>query len=311
MAISITSLFVISLTINVGVLASIVLPAFFHLILSRLLKGSRYLVLYNEATYENPAFFRRVYLDILFNGAAMITGTLLLCTSNIFTDPFFAFSQTLEVAFSVVMGWHLFKIFQTICDPDESAKHSKITSVLRIVAVALYSSTLIYKQSAILGTIGLTVEGHALFFKLDKLWRVLKVNQKSRFYFVSALSTCISALVLRAAYPLFTLIIITKLHWNQIILVDYLPLAIFFLCLVFYTAANVWFVKVAFDPFTNFSSSKKQKQNNPLYTINSAVPCYIRNDLWTGRGQSSVGNIKLCNSSTTIPSTNPTQSMFV
>lgn len=240
----------------------------------------------------------------------MITGILLLCMSNVFTNPFFAFSQGLAVVFSVAVGWNLFKIFQNICDPDKSEKHSKITSVLRLVAVILYSSTLIYKQSAILGTIGLTVEGHALFFKLDKLWRVLKVNQNSRFYFISALSTCISALLLRAAYPLSVLIMVTKLHWNQMILVEYFPLAVFFLCLVFYTAANLWFVKVAFHPLTKFRSSKTKKQDISLYTINSTVPCFIHNDLWIGRGQSSVVNANF-NSLPTVRYTNPTQSMFV
>lgn len=260
-------------------------------------------------TMELITLFYNRYLDLIFNGAAMVTGMILMSTSNVFTDPFFAFSRNLLVVFSVAVGWHMFKIFQNICDFDKSAKHSKITSLLRLVAVVHYSLSLIYKQSALLGTIGLIVEGHASFFKLDKLLRTFKVSPKSWIHFISVLLTCISAVLLRAAFPLFALAV-TILHWNQLLFMDYIPLAVFFLCLVFYTAANLWFLKVAFDPIVKFKSCQKKKQQDGYpNTTRVAVPCYIHNDLWSGRGQSSI-NINL-NSSSSVRYSSPQSSINV
>lgn len=59
MDIPLTSLVVVSITINVCVLSSIAVPAFFRVFLSRIMRG-HYLVRFKETTQENPAFFRRV-----------------------------------------------------------------------------------------------------------------------------------------------------------------------------------------------------------------------------------------------------------
>lgn len=221
-----------------------------------------------------------------------MTGLTLLCLSDVLQQPFLSSSPSLKIVFSTAIGWQIFKVLQNICDPDKTSKHSKITNVLRFVAIFVYSSILVYRQNALLATMGLIVEAHALFLKINKLWRVLKVREQSALYFTSTLVTSLAAVLLRAVFPLVTLIVTSRFHLNEILFMDYLPLAVFFLSLVFYTAANIWFIKVSFEvSHRAYVSKRRVNRNRLLYTVNPTIPNYIHNDLWTGKGRACLVNI--------------------
>ena len=216
----------------------------------------------------------------------------LLCSTDVLQQPFLSASPNLMIVFSVALGWQIFKILQNLCDPDKTSKHSKITNVLRLVAIFLYSSTLVYKQNTLLATMGLVVESHTMFFKMDKLWRILKIREPSKTYFTSSLITSLSAVLLRAVFPLATLIVTSRFHLDEILFMDYLPLSVFFLSLVFYTAANVWFIKVSFEvSHRSYLSKLRIKKNRLLYTVTPTVPTYIHNDLWSGKGRTCIVNV--------------------
>ena len=228
----------------------------------------------------------------MFYVVSFVTGMILLCFCDVLERPFLVTSHRLIMVFAVAVGWQIFKILQNICDPDETSKHSKITNVLRLVAIFLYSSTLAYKQNALLATMGLVVEAHTIFFKLDKLWRVLKVQEQSTLFFISTLVTSFSAVLLRAVFPLVTLTVTSTFHLNNILYMDYLPLAVFFLSLVFFTAANIWFIKVSFEAAHRLYLSKQRiKKNRLLYSINPSIPSFIHNNLWTGKGRACIVNM--------------------
>lgn len=218
----------------------------------------------------------------------------LLCTTDVLQHPFLTASPNLMIVFSVALGWQIFKLLQNLCDPDKTSKHSKITNVLRIVAIFLYSSTLAYKQNTLLATMGLVVESHTMFFKMDKLLRILKVREPSKAYFTSSLITSFSAVLLRAVFPLATLIVTSRFHLNEILFMDYLPLSVFFLSLVFYTAANVWFIKVSFEvSHRSYLSKLRIKKSRLLYTVTDTLPTYIHNDLWSGKGRACIINVNI------------------
>ena len=218
----------------------------------------------------------------------------LLCTTDVLQRPFLTASPNLMIVFSVALGWQIFKLLQNLCDPDKTSKHSKITNVLRIVAIFVYSSTLAYKQNTLLATMGLVVEPHTMFFKMDKLLRILKVPEASKAYFTCSLIMSLSAVLLRAVFPLATLIVTSQFHLNEILFMDYLPLSVFFLSLVFYTAANVWFIKVSLEvSHRSYLSKLRIKKSRLLYTVTDTLPTYIHNDLWPGKGRACIINVNI------------------
>lgn len=230
----------------------------------------------------------------MFSGVSLLTGMILLFVSDVLQQPFLSASPSLIIVFSVAVGWQIFKILQNACDPDKTSKHSKITNVLRLVAIFLYASTLVYRQNTILATMGLVVEAHTAFFKMDKLWRILKVPEPSTLYFKSSLVTSLSAVLLRAIFPLVTLIVTSRFHLNEILFMDYLPLAVFFLSLVFYTAANTWFIKVSLEvSHRSYLSKVRIKKNRLLYNVTPTIPNYIHNNLWTGKGRACIVNMNV------------------
>ncbi len=230
----------------------------------------------------------------MFNGISLLTGMILLCISDVLQQPFLTASPSLMIVFSVAVGWQIFKILQNACDPDKTSGHSKITNVLRFVAIFLYSSTLLFRQNTLLATMGLVVEAHTIFFKMDKLWRILKLDKTSTLYFTSCLINTLSSVFLRAVFPLVTLIVTSRFHLNEILFMDYLPLAVFFLSLVFYTAANIWFIKVSFEvSHRSYLNKLRIKKNRLLYSVTPTIPNYIHNNLWTGKGRTCVVNMNV------------------
>ena len=220
---------------------------------------------------------------------------VILCESEVLQQPFLTTSPPLIIVLSVAVGWQIFKIFQNACDPDKTSKHSRITNLLRLVTIFLYSSTLVYRQNTLLATMGLVVEAHAMFFKIDKLWRILEAGESNKMYFTSSLVTSFSAVFLRAVFPLVTLIVTSRFHLNEILFMDYLPLAVFFLSLVFYTAANIWFIKVSVEVSRRLYLNKlRLKKSRLLYTSSPPIPNYIHNNLWTGKGRTCIMNMN-CN----------------
>ena len=230
----------------------------------------------------------------MFNGISLLAGMILLCITDVLQEPFLTASTSLVIVCAVAVGWQIFKILQNVCDPDETSKHSRITNVLRLVAIFLYSSTLIYRQNTLFATMGLVVEAHTVFFKIDKLLRILKIREASTLYFTSTVITSLSGVFLRAVFPLVTLIVTSRFHLNEILFMYYLPLAVFFLSLVFYTAANIWFIKVSLETSHRSYMRKLRVENSRLsYTMTSAIPNYIHNNLWTGKGRTCLVNLNV------------------
>lgn len=233
------------------------------------------------------------YLDVLFNGILLVSGMIMLCISDVLQQPFLNASASSMIIFSVALGWQIFKVLQNVCDADKTSQHFRITNVLRLIAIFLYASTLVYRQNAILAIMGLVLESHTMFFKMDKLCRILKICETRNLYFTSSLVTSLSAVFFRAVFPLITLIVTSRFHLNEILFMDYLPLAIFFLSIVFYTAANIWLIKVSFEgthrSYLNRLRLKKSRLLCCTFTPN--IPNYIHNDLWTGKGQACLVNM--------------------
>ena len=219
---------------------------------------------------------------------------ILLCITDVLQQPFLTASPRLMIVCSIAVGWQIFKVLQNVFDPDKTSKHSRITNVLRSVAIFLYSSTLVFRQNTLFATMGLVVEAHTMFFKINKLWRILKIREASTLYFTFSLVTSLCGVCLRAVFPLVTLIMTSRYHLNEIRFMDYIPLAVFFLSLVFYTAANLWFIKVSFEvSHRSYTSKLRVKKSRLLYNVTSTIPNYIHNNLWTGKGRACVVNMNV------------------
>ena len=232
------------------------------------------------------SLFSRIF-DILINTFSLFAGIILLFTSNVLQDPLLHTNETLKIIVSSSLGWQLFKILQNIFDPDKTAKHSNISNVLRLVTVFTNASTLTYEQNTLLSMLGLVVEPHTIFLRIEKLCRILKLRESSSMYFAFTVVSFLTAVLLRAIFPLAIIVVASKFHLNEIMYMDYIPLAIFFLSLVFFTAANVWLIKISYG-ISRRSYLKRLwlKSNKCLFATETTIPDFIHNNLWTGKGKS-------------------------
>ncbi|EDO35359.1 predicted protein [Nematostella vectensis] len=255
----------------------------------------------NGKLQENaPGFFGRICTSAPFLLIFPTTGLFLLATSGAAQNPFFAFTSATRTVFSIVIGHFLYKIVEVVYWRREM--QYKPILIHHVVTVALYLVIIAYKQDAVLGIAGLfLVKSHVVFAEFDhrkislfEEWRHCKLFK------TAAVFAFFGSVVLNGIVPVSLLCAAVVTSSYKLLQMDYVPLAFFFLSLVFYSAVAAWFFTEAFKAFckalrtTKIISLKKDLKSRSLTTIvnhngleklyetaNGSASISIRcNDLW-------------------------------
>ena len=122
-----------------------------------------------------------------------------------------------------------------------------------VVTIVCYSLFLAYNQNVLLGLIGILMETTTVF---ECIGRCLKERDKrnTRHYRRLVLSSCAVTICFRGLIPLAFLIIATMQQTP--FSMDYAPLTVFFLSIIFYSVVNVWLILTGFQRLIKVFGSK-------------------------------------------------------
>lgn len=124
-----------------------------------------------------------------------------------------------------------------------------------VVTVVCYSLFLAYNQNVLLGLIGILMETTTVF---DSVGRCLKEQDKrnTKHYRRLVLSSCAMTICFRGIIPLAFLIIATMQQTP--FSMDYAPLTVFFLSIIFFSVVNVWLILTGFQRLVKLFGEKSQ-----------------------------------------------------
>ncbi|PFX24073.1 uncharacterized protein LOC111332185 [Stylophora pistillata] len=257
-------LLIVSLTINFCVLWSVILPKLCHAVLrvsSRSLRGQEM----EENASEIPVCCRRFSTNLVFCVALPACGIVLLTSTDILQNPFFTFGGPFRLVFSIALGHYVFKAAEVLTFRNEIF-HYKPLLVHHVVAMATYVVILIFEENTLMGVVMLCVEGSLVFAEREKE----RFRGEFSFGRESMLRKCATALVfvvatiIKGIVPISMIIIAFLMALNELLRMSYIPLAFFFLSLVFFASVNLWFFR---DALTEVSRQFTRLRRPPVIII--------------------------------------------
>ena len=169
-------------------------------------------------------------------------GFYLFISTNISTNPFFEFNKAFEVVFGIQLAFYVFSISLRIFGSQDLLQY--LHELLHhAIAIALYINILFTRNDALLGLIGLFMNGNLVFYELKSLLKVCVSSRCIVVYratvFLVATSTC----VFRIIFPTILLTVPLAFSHKQLFLMDSMSVAFFFLSVIFFAVYNIWYVK--------------------------------------------------------------------
>lgn len=173
-------------------------------------------------------------------------GVVLLTNTEVLQKPFFEFNGSFRLVFSIALGHYVFKAAEVLTFKREIF-HFKPLLVHHLVAMATYVTILIYEQNAIMGVVTLLVEGSLVFAEQERehFRHVVSYREESKVRKFGTAVAFMLAVVIKGVVPVSLIVIAFLTSLNELLKMSYVPLAFFFLSLVFFTAVNLWFFKDA------------------------------------------------------------------
>lgn len=177
--------------------------------------------------------------------ALPICSIVLTFTSNVLQNPFFAFDRPLRIAFSVAVGQYSYKIAESLY--LHKTINYKPVLIHHSVVITIYVVILYYEQCAVMGVVGLLLKGSFAFaeFDYERFSKVLKMRNSSTTLMVISSAVFVVAVVLKGLVPGSLILYSVAMSSRELLKVHYVPLAFFFLSLVFFSALSGWFIKDA------------------------------------------------------------------
>lgn len=176
------------------------------------------------------------------------SGIVLLTSTDILLKPFFAFHGSFRLVFSISLGHYVFKTAEVLTYQREIF-HYKPLLVHHLVTMATYVTILMYEQNAIMGLVMLFVEGSLVFAEQERehFRRVVSLRKESKLRTFGTAVGFVLAIILKAVIPVSVIVIALLTSLNELLKMSYVPLAFFFLSLVFFAAVDLWFFRDAFN----------------------------------------------------------------
>ena len=180
-----------------------------------------------------------------------VCGIILLINSDVLQNPFFTYNGSYCLVFSVALGHYVFKTAEVLTFKSDIF-HYKPLLVHHIVAMATYVSILVYEQNAIMGLVILFVEGSLIFAEHEQehFRRVISLRQESKLRKIGTAVAFVIALIVKGVVPVSLIVIAFLTSISGLLKMSYVPLAFFFLSLVFFAAVDLWFFRDALAEFS-------------------------------------------------------------
>lgn len=173
-------------------------------------------------------------------------GIVLLTSTEVLQKPFFTFDGSFRLVFSIALGNYVFKTAEVLIFHREIF-HFKPLLVHHLVAMATYVTILIYEQNAIMGLVMLLVEGSLVFAEQERehFRRVVSFREESKLRKFGTAVAFVLAVALKGVIPVSIIVLAFLTSLTELLKMSYVPLAFFFLSLVFFAAVDLWFFKDA------------------------------------------------------------------
>lgn len=178
-------------------------------------------------------------------------GIILLTNSNILEDPFFEYNGTFCLIFSVALGHYVFKTAEVVTFKS-GILHYRPLLVHHLVAMATYISILASEENTIMGLVILFVEGSLVFAEREQehFRHLICLREKSKLRKVGTAVIFTIAVIIRGIVPVSLIAISFLTSVSKLLQMSYVPLAFFFLSLVFFAAVDLWFFRDALAVFS-------------------------------------------------------------
>ena len=180
-----------------------------------------------------------------------VCGIILLTNSNVFRDPFFEYGGSFCLVFSIALGHYVFKIAEVLTLKSDIL-HYKPLLVHHLVAMATYISILVFEQNTIMGLVILFVEGSLVFAEHEQehFRHVICLREESKLRKIGTAVAVVIAVIIKGIVPVSLIVIAFLTSMSELLKMSYVPLAFFFLSLVFFAAVDLWFFRDALAEFS-------------------------------------------------------------
>lgn len=184
--------------------------------------------------------------NLVFCVALPACGIVLLTNSDVIQKPFSAFNGSFRLVFSIALGHYIFKTAEVVTFHREIF-HFKPLLVHHLVAMATCITILHYEQNTIMGVIMLLVEGSLVFAENEREYfrQVASPREESKMRKFGSVVVFLLAIAIKGVFPVSLIVIAFLTSLDELLKMSYVPLAFFFLSLVFFAAVDLWFFRDA------------------------------------------------------------------
>lgn len=261
MVLSVTDLLTVSVTINWCVFSFNLVPKIRNLMVRkpcfRRFKRLRKICRWYEQT---PLILSRIVTEQFLIWLLVLLSLVAMCGTDVVKHPFKgASSGTLPSIFiqtilGINIGKYMFILMQDVFLYQLSERlRFRAELIHHTVTVVCYGLFLAYNQNVLLGLIGILMESTTIF---DSVGRCLKEQDKrnTKYYRRLVLISCAMTICFRGIIPI-TFLIIATLQQTPFTM-DYAPLTVFFLSIIFFSVVNVWLILTGFQRLVKLFSDK-------------------------------------------------------
>ncbi|KAL3859286.1 hypothetical protein ACJMK2_009512 [Sinanodonta woodiana] len=261
---------VISLTINWCTLCFNLAPRIIRACRGNsLCKSSRICSILWNAFDEKPWLFAKILTEQFVAWLLIICSIVAICSMDVVQDPFQHVydiqgfrSRFIGSIFGVNIGRYLYMIIQNLflLQHLERLKF-RADTVHHVVTIVCYAFFLAYRQNVLLGFIGIVMELNNIFDEMGKLMKGIKRTNNIHYKRLT-LSNCAVTIVFRGILPIIFLVI-AMFHQSPFKM-DYAPLTVFFLSIIFFSVINVWLILTTIQRFLKVFFKQKAGQDGDI-----------------------------------------------
>ncbi|KAL4234978.1 hypothetical protein ACF0H5_006619 [Mactra antiquata] len=268
----------ISLTINYCVLVYNIVPRLRSVALSSS-RLKHYKLITNVCRHyaEKPLEFAKICTNQSLLWLQILCSLVAIGASDVIRYPFHSETSGrwqrsfVETVFAVNIGRYIFNTAEKlIFRRPEGKAQFRAEIVHHTVTMLCYTLFLSYGQNLLLGLVGILIESTSLF---DEIGRYCKERERRHtlFYRRLVVVNCVAMTCFRGVIP--TTFLVIAMFQQSPFAMNYAPLMIFFLSIIFYSVINVWSILLSIQRLIKYIYEKSYELRQ------------VANEIDVGRGR--------------------------
>ncbi|XP_078690445.1 uncharacterized protein LOC144921387 [Branchiostoma floridae x Branchiostoma belcheri] len=249
-------LLVASLTVNVSAACFFLLPPGVAAVLRRVSRRSpsSWPSQVLDMHEDHPWILGKYLVDQLSSCVLCLWAVCALATTDVFQRPFRGLSAGVASVFAANVGHYVYKCFQDFHLRND-LPNFRINFLHHAVTVIVYVVFSLYQQSGLFGLLGVLFEGTVIFYETSKLLQTIDVERHSVVYGVNIIIGTVMTLVLRGVVPVVFFVLAFRV--SSPFDMDYMPLAFYFLSIIFFAIINLWLLRASVYSVRRFFVRRK------------------------------------------------------